>query len=327
MLAAGAIGQAVHDEKVGLWDAALAARNRLTGDRRAGLTNAINLVGWLAKRGQLDTSRLPLVFLQLQLNTRWWVAGSRIPAAGERVRVSGSRLIFQRVPGQGLEFHPLANWGRASALFTYGYVAQGRAMVDELLTVGSRRGDALTWEYLFWFDGGSPPWTSGLSQGTALVALSSAFKHTHDPRYADAIRAALRLYELPAPIGVRVRTRLGNFYAEYSFAPRFRIINGFIQALNGLWDAWHALGDPRAAALFRAGDVEARQALPRYDTGRWSRYDNRGRLSGLHYHLLLRDFLDELCQRTHAAVYCAKAARFSYYVRRFRGPPPHARTV
>jgi hypothetical protein len=321
LLASGRIGQGTHDEKLAIWESALATRNRLTGSRRAGLTNAIGVVGWLARSGQLDPSRLNLAFLQLALNTRWWAYGSRIPGAGERVRVSGSRLVFQRIPGQGLAFHPLANWGRVASLFRAGYVAQGREMLDELLAVGSRRGGALTWEYLFWFGGGSPPWTSGLSQGTALVALSAAFRRTQDPRYADAIRGALRLYELAAPTGVRIRTRFGNQYAEYSFAPRYRVINGFVQALNGLWDAWHVLGDGRAAALFRAGDAEARRALPLFDTGRWSRYDNRGRLSGVHYHLLLRDFLSGLCQRSRIAAYCSKASRFSYYLRRFGGPP------
>ena len=210
LLSRGAIGQAVHDEKLATWENALKVRAGLAGDRRAGITNAINIVGWMAKSGRLDPSRLNLAFLQLALNTRWWAHGSRIPGPGERVRVSGSRLIFQRVPGQGLAFHPLGNWGRVAALFQHGYVTTGRLMLDELLAVGSRRGDALAWEYLFWFGGGSPPWTSGLSQGTALVALSAAYTKTRDPRYASAIRDALRLYELAAPTGVRVRTRAGS---------------------------------------------------------------------------------------------------------------------
>jgi hypothetical protein len=327
LLGSGQISQAVHDEKLWIWETALRVRGELRGERRLGLTHAIGVVGLLAQRGELIPSRLNLAFLQLQRNAQWWSRGSRIPAPGERVRVAGSWVLFQRVPGQGLQFHPLANWGRAQAMLHHGYTSQGVAMVNELLPLGSQRGRALTWEYLFYFGRGVPPWTSGLSQGSVLVALGYAYRRTGNPAYANAIRQALTLYELPAPLGVRVRTRWGAHYAEYSYAPGYRVVNGFVQALNGLWDAWHVLGDARAAALFRAGDAEARRALPHFDTGRWSRYDNIGKLSNVHYHILLRDFLSALCGRSRIAVYCAKASRFSYYLRRFRGPPPRSRTV
>jgi hypothetical protein len=75
-----------------------------------------------------------------------------------------------------------------------------------------------------------------------------------------------------------------------------------------------------ARSLFAAGDREARFELPKYDTGRWSRYDNtRGSISPLNYHVLLRDFLRDLCQRTRTSLYCAKARRFTAYLR--KGPP------
>ena len=327
LLSSGQISQAAHDEKVHLWERALRARAKLTGTRWTEQTAAINNVGWLAKNGHFTPTRLSVIFVQLERNTTWWSTADRIPAAGERVRNISSRVLFQYVPRQGLQFHALANWGRAQSLFGAGYVGQGNAMLSELIPLGSMRGTALTWEYLFWFGGGSPPWTSGLSQGTALVALSSAFSRTRNPRYAEVARQALNLYDLHTPVGVRVPTRYGAYYAEYSYAPRLRIINGFVQALNGLWDVWHVLGDQHAADLFRAGDAEARRALPYFDTGRWSRYSNRGAISGLHYHLLLRDFLAGLCRRSRIGAYCGKAARFTYYVRRYGGPPPARRIV
>ncbi|MFL5819265.1 MAG: D-glucuronyl C5-epimerase family protein [Solirubrobacteraceae bacterium] len=330
LLASGQISQATHDAKLAVWENALAARNRLGGVLRAGQTNAIGTVGWLAQRGQLTASRLNLAFTQLERNTVWWTRARRVPAPGSRVRVGHSRVLLEYVPGDALQFHALANWGRAQALLRHGYAGQGLAMVNELLALGSMRGSALTWEYLFRFGRGLPPWTSGLSQGTALVALSAAFRRTHDGRYADAIRQALRLYDLPAPLGVRAPSRWGAYYAEYSFAPRYRVINGFVQALNGLWDAWHSLGDAHAAALFAAGDRDARRSLPGFDIGHWSRYSNRGEISDVNYHVLLRDFLAGLCRRTRVAIYCAKAARFSYYLRRYAGPgrlPPGTHLV
>ena len=130
-----------------------------------------------------------------------------------------------------------------------------------------------------------------------------------DPAALDAARRGLRLYQLPTPTGVRVPRPGGAYYAEYSFSPGVRIINGWIQALNGLWDMQGL--DPRAGVLFRAGDRAARRALPYYDTGRWSRYDSTGVLSPLNYHVLLRDFLRALCSRSHITAYCAKAAKFT----------------
>jgi hypothetical protein len=172
----------------------------------------------------------------------------------------------------------------------------------------------MVWEYYFNFLGGSPPWTSGLSQGTALVALARSYKVLGSTAYLDALRSAVRLYTFPTPVGVRVRTRWGFHYAEYSFAPNLRIINGFLQALNGLWDAGPYTS--LARYLYRAGDREAQRALPFYDTGRWSFYSNRRDLSPLNYHVLLRDFLRDLCQRTGTRIYCAKAARFTAYLRK-----------
>jgi hypothetical protein len=320
LLAAGQISQATHDAKLAIWESALAARARLPGALRAGQTNAIGTVGWLAQRRRLTASRLNLAFMQLERNTAWWTRARRVPPARARVRIGPGGILLEYVPGQALQFHPLANWGRVQALFNHGYSRQALGMTRQLLALGSLRGPALTWEYLFPFGHGKPPWTSGLSQGTALIALSAAYRLTHDERYAAALRQALALYDLPAPLGVRAPSRWGAYYAEYSFAPRYRIINGFVQALNGLWDAWHALGDAHAAQLFAAGDRDARRTLPRFDLGHWSRYSNRGEISNVNYHVLLRDFLAGLCRRTRVAAYCAKASRFTYYLRRYGGP-------
>ena len=318
LLASGEIDQVEHDKRVKSYDDALFIRNQLTGTRRRELNGVISLLAGMAGRGELTASRLEVLFTQLDRNVEWWGFSDRLPGSGERVRFSPSRVLYQYFPGQGLEFHPLANWGRLSALIHDGYLPNAREFLAELLPMGSERGGALTWEYFFYFGGGGPPWTSGLSQGTALVGLAESYKRLGDAAYLTAAKRGLRIYTIPTPVGVRVKTRRGAHYAEYSFAPGTRIINGFIQALNGLWDVRPYSG--LARSLFRAGDREARFELPKYDTGRWSRYDNtRGSISPLNYHVLLRDFLRDLCRRTGTSLYCAKAARFTAYLR--KGPP------
>ena len=50
------------------------------------------------------------------------------------------------------------------------------SLVNEMLPLAASRNGALTWEYLFQFENGSPPWTSAMSQGTAIEALTRASK-------------------------------------------------------------------------------------------------------------------------------------------------------
>jgi hypothetical protein len=115
---------------------------------------------------------------------------------------------------------------------------------------------------------------------------------------------------------VRVPAGAGLHYAQYSFEPRLRILNGFIQSLVGLYDYGRLAGDERAKALFAEGERRARQEVPTYDTGAWSLY-SRGSVtheSDLGYHTLLRDFLESLCNRTDDAVYCGAQDRFTEYL-------------
>jgi len=318
LLSSGQISQRAYDARIADYNDALGIRHALAGTRRHELSVVIDQLNAFAATGQLIPSRLNVLWLQLRRNAEWWSHGTLL-GANERVRFKGSRVIFQYFPGQGLQFHPLANWGRAEALINHGYYPNVRAFMKELIPLAAKRGSSIAWEYYFYFGGGAPPWTSGLSQGTALITLARAYRQFNSAHYLGVARRALSLYQLSPPTGVRVKTRRGAYYVEYSFYRRYRVINGFIQALIGLYDFAQATNDPTARALFRAGDREARHELPSYDTGRWSRYDNTGVLSRLNYHVLLRDFLRQICARTHTRIYCSKAARFTRDLR--RGPP------
>jgi hypothetical protein len=150
---------------------------------------------------------------------------------------------------------------------------------------------------MFPFDGGSPPWTSGLSQGTALQVLARAWSRFKEPALLTAAQQAVGIFQTPPPSGVQVKTPVGAEYAEYTYAPSDRILNGFIQAVIGLYDYSQITKDPLGVKLFEAGDAEARVETPRYDTGAWSRYDQYSE-SDLNYHELLTEFLQHLCERT-----------------------------
>jgi len=150
---------------------------------------------------------------------------------------------------------------------------------------------------MFHFDGGAPPWTSGLSQGTALQVLSRAWSRFKEPVYLTAAQQALGIFQTRPPAGVLVNTAAGSLYAEYTYAPSDKILNGFIQSLVGLYEYTAITKDPLGLKLFEAGDAEARAITPAYDTGAWSMYDQFGE-STLNYHELLTEFLQHLCERT-----------------------------
>ena len=318
LLDSGQIDQVEFDQRTATYDAALEAYGNLSGTRRHQLGTVLANLANLASSGQLVVSRLEPVFLQVERNRQWWTTGPLL-SPGARVRFKGSSVIFQYYAGQGLQLQPLANWGRANGLWQGHYDASLASMLAELVPLAVERGGGVAWEYYFTFAGGRPPWVSGMAEGTALQALARASQRLGEPSYLQLARRAVPLFQRNAPTGVRTRTRRGLHFVLYSFAPRYFVLNGFIQSLNGLFDYAQISGDARARALFRAGNREALGELSYFDTGRWSRYDNRGSISDVHYHALLRDFLRGLCQRTRTRAYCVTASHFTRYLR--RGPP------
>lgn len=308
---AGLVDAAAHDRARDRYAAARTTRRRLAGRRRTELTAVLKTLEAIARRGELSSTRVPLAFETLERNRQWWTTGALL-GYGARVGFRGSELVWQSYPGQGIQVQWLGTFGKANALFTgRTYDPRLRALLDEALAFGSARAGGIAFESWFTFNGGRPPWVSALSQGTGLQALSRAGVRLADSRYLEAARAALGIFRTAPPEGVRVATPAGAHYLQYSFARRLRIVNGFVQALNGLHDFGALANDAEGRALFAAGDAQLRAELPRADTGAWSRYSLGGRESDLGYHRLLRDFLRGLCARTSVAVYCDTAARFT----------------
>jgi hypothetical protein len=297
------------------YEDARARTNRLRGPRRTQMRGVLAAIDGMAARRQLTPSRLAPLWLTLERNLQWWTTGPPL-SYGQRVEFTGSELVWQYYPGQGLQLQMLGNFGKLNGLWGGRENERLEAMLDELLPLAAERAGGLAWEYYFSFGTGRPPWVSGLAQGTAVQALARAASRLH--RTADVLPIAQRslaIFSAPAPVGVRVPAEFGDHYAIYSFAPDLRVLNGFIQALVGLFDYARLGADPRGAALFAAGESEARHEVPLYDTGAWSLY-SRGsvtRESDLGYHDLLQGFLAGLCRRTQVEVYCSTAQRFVDY--------------
>jgi hypothetical protein len=293
----GAITEAAYRQYTAAYTAANNSLKRLSGTRRAELAAVIANTQGMAAAGAFIPTRLPVIFLTLEKNRQWWTTQ---PLVSSRVRVSfpPSKLVWEYYAGQGIQIQWLGTFGEANGYYLSGHENTNlRQLLSEVLPLATKRAGGIAWEYMFHFDGGAPPWTSGLSQGTALQVMARSFSRFKEPSYLTAAQQALGIFQTAPPQGVRVKTAAGAEYAEYTYARSDRILNGFIQADVGLYDYTSITHDPLGLRLFEEGDAEARAETPHYDTGAWSMYDQYGE-SDLNYHELLTEFLQHLCERT-----------------------------
>jgi D-glucuronyl C5-epimerase C-terminus len=293
----GAISEAVYKQDSAVYSGAEKSLGKLRGTRHTELGAVLANLRAITAAGELSASRTGALFLTLEHNWHWWTSEPLL-SNGERVSFAPSKIVWEYYAGQGIEIQWLGTFGEANGYYLSGHENSNlRQLLGEVLPLATQRAGGIAWEYMFRFDGGSPPWTSGLSQGTALQVLARAWSRFKEAPYLTAAQQALGIFKTSPSSGVRVKTSAGAMYAEYTYAPSDRILNGFIQALVGLYDYAQITKDPTGLALFDAGDAEARAEVPRYNTGAWSMYDQFGE-SNLNYHELLTEFLQHLCERT-----------------------------
>jgi hypothetical protein len=306
----GAISAATFAQYMNDWEGALATVKRLQSARAAELEAVVENLHSIAADGELEPSRLPALFLTLERNVQWWTQGPLL-SYGQRVEFTGSQLVWEYYPGQGIELQPLASFGKANGLYTGGPAdyPEMQELLAELIPLAADRAGGISWEYYFNFDGGIPPWTSAMTQGTALEALTGAFEAFHDPSYLQLAQRALPVLAARPPSGVSLPTARGRRFIQYSFAPGAEIINAFLQTLIGLDDYAQVSHDALAQRLFAAGNAEAQAEVPEFNTGAWSLYQP-GLEDDLSYHELVTGFLQELCTLTATPVYCATASAF-----------------
>ncbi len=314
LLNSGGITAAEYGTYSSEWGAALSSERRLRGTRATELEAVIENLHNIAVAGKLTPGRLPALFLTLNMNRQWWTSGPLL-SSGQYVQFSGSQLVWEYYAGQGIELQVLATFGEADGLYTAGPTdyAQMESVLSQIIPLAVNRAGGLVWEYYFQFDGGQPPWTSAMSQGTGIEALTRAYLASHQASYLQLAHEALPVFTAPPPVGVRVPTALGARYVQYTFEPNTLILNAFLQSLIGLYDYAQVSHDPLAQQLFAAGNAEAESEVPRFDTGAWSLYQP-GIEDTLSYHELVTGFLQQLCTRTHAPIYCVTAQHFTAYL-------------
>ena len=324
LLSSGQISSADDTTDTRIWNKGVAALPTLTGTPATEFGAVMSQAETFAATGLMTPSRLDEMFTTLWRNRVWWTTGV-VPSVGQRIEFSGSQIVWEYYPGQGLQLQVLGTFGAADGLYTAGpnHYSQMLSLVNEMLPMAATRDGDLAWEYLFAFQTGNPavtgtpPWTSAMSQGTAIEALTRASRaatalgDTADAAtYLSTAHQALAILGLAPPQGVAVPTSRGTRFVLYSFNPSEAVINGFLQTLIGVDDYGQASGDAQAKALFAAGNAEAEYELPSYDTGAWSLYEP-GQEDDLSYHQLVTGFLQQLCQRTHTPIYCTTYSHFN----------------
>ena len=309
MLAAKQITEAQATAANDAWTKAVRTRRTLSGLPRAELGNVIAIVTGITNRKAFTPSRINSLTLLLQRNTEFFGA-KRIPTYHQRVQFDGSDIVWQYYSGQGLQIQVLATFGVANGLWRVHLNGHFRALLDEMNTLASKRANGKAWEYMFNFGGGSPPWTSAMSQATGIQAMARGAQRLQEPKYLKSAQASLSIFSRTTPSGVLSNTRNGPWYVMYSFDGSGRIFNGFLQTLIGLHELIIKGNDPTARRLFSKAEPVARSVIPDFMSSGWSFYEP-GAWSSTSYHELTTGFLGELCTRTTQKAYCAAEKRFA----------------
>ena len=207
LAAAGAITTSERDQRVSEFNAVKRTVKRLPkgSTRRNELSGVVTKVEGIAARRSLTGPRLVPLWLTLERNRAYWSTNTYGPST-RRISFPGSQLVWQWFPGQGLQFHPLANFAKLNQLWASRSDDMSQ-LLDELLALRVPRAGGTAWEYYFAFGGGKPPWVSGLAQGTGIQSITRVAQRTDRQEEVLPIAdEALGVFDTPPPAGVRVAT-------------------------------------------------------------------------------------------------------------------------
>jgi hypothetical protein len=250
-----------------------------------------------------DSPRGRTLFDMLAFNTRWF-ASHWDQEAGTDVVDYSDGTWYRAFPGIGFQFHPLENFGKLNNFVAQKNTARADQLAHALLARSVVRSRGLAWEYYFRFDGGRPPWISGMAQAVAAQALSRAGVLLADPTLTAASHRAFKTVpQLTRKVDARPWIR------HYSFSDLI-VLNSQLQTVVSLQDYATQTNDQSAAVLAAQLASSAAALLPRFDTGYWSLYSLGGDEATLNYHTYVVRLLTMLAKRTGDATFASYAQRF-----------------
>jgi hypothetical protein len=258
---------------------------------------------------RLTAPRALAVFGQLRANDDWF-ARRAAPAASTDI-TDADGIVYRFFTDQGFEFHPLANFGALNARVAAKDVPGAQRLADALAARGIHGpGGSLSWEYYFHFEGGRPPWTSGMAQAVAAQAFARAALLVSDESATYLADARAAYLAIPG----RLTTKLpaGPWIRLYSFRT-VAVLNAQLQSVLSLQSYANHAGDSAAAALATQMEQAAAASLARFDTGYWIYYSLEGAPSPLSYFDYVLQLLQKLSPQDPR--FSAAKARFAAYLR------------
>jgi D-glucuronyl C5-epimerase C-terminus len=246
------------------------------------------------------------LFAQLRENVDY-LSSHRVPAGG--VDVAGpDGVVYRWFPGKGLEFHPLADFGKLNDLAAAKNVDATRQLAAALVARAIPRNGTLLWEYAFPYGSSRGPWVSGLAQAVAAQALARASALLGD---SSLLSAASKAYHaIPGKLDLKVSS--GPWVRLYGFNHEI-VLNAQLQTILSLQEYAAIAGDAGARALAARMQAAAQGLLPRFDTGDWSRYELGGGYAKRSYQEYVTTLLAKLAKTTGDPFWQDAATRFVNY--------------
>ena len=275
-------------------------------ERRLYVEDALAQVGAIGDR--LTQPRAVALIGQLRANDDWF-AKHPAPAASTDI-TDADGIVYRFFSGRCFEFHPLANFAALNAHVAAKDVAGTERLADALIARGvPLRGGATGWEYYFGWEGGRPPWTSGMAEAVAAQAFSRAAKlvSAESSTYADEARAAF----LAIPGHLTTKVAAGPWIRLYSFH-NVPVLNAQLQTVLSLQTYAEKTGDAAASSYAQRMEQAAAATLPRFDTGYWTYYSLDGVPSPLSYSRFVLQLLQKLSPQDPR--FAAARGRFATYL-------------
>jgi hypothetical protein len=258
--------------------------------------------------GRLTQPRAVAVFGQLRANDDYFAQHG---APRNHTDITGpDGIVYRYFTGLCFEFHPLANFSALNTHVSAKDASATQQLADALIARGVHpNGGGIGWEYYFRFEGGHPPWVSGMAQAVAAQAFARAAALVPD-QSAALLREAKAAYGA-IPGRLTTKTAAGPWIRLYSFHT-VPILNAQLQSVISLESYSQATGDSAAASLASQLKQAAVTMLPRFDTGYWSDYSLAGVPAPLSYHEFVVQLLRKLAPEDPS--FAAAANRFASYV-------------
>jgi hypothetical protein len=235
-----------------------------------------------AQAREYDPPRALVLFGMLETNARY-LSDHALPVA--KLDIEGpDGVVYRYRPGEGFQFHAIANFARLNALVAERDAAGAAQLARAIVARGTHRRGALIWEYYFPFQGYAR-WTSGFAQAVGAQALARASVLVKDRRLLTAAHAAF------VAIPARLAHKLGGgvWVREYSFSD-MPILNSQLQTLLSVSEYARIAHDRAAQSFADQLAVASKALLPRFSTGCWSLYSLGGHPASpdyQRYHLVL----------------------------------------